>query len=76
LIEILYKLRGYKKKKPPSPQEIHVEEWMYEKLGLKEDDEKDRKTREEACGRRDPGPMANECVDELVGGDQIPEETI
>jgi hypothetical protein len=44
---------------------------MYEKLGLKEDDEKYRKTREEACGRRNPGPMPNECVDELVGGDQI-----
>jgi hypothetical protein len=44
---------------------------MYEKLGLKEEDEKDRKARERACGRRNPGPMRNECVDELRGGDEI-----
>jgi hypothetical protein len=49
---------------------------MYEKLGLKEDDERDRKARDEACGRRDPGPLPNECVEEPVCGDQIPEEMV
>jgi hypothetical protein len=50
---------------------------MYEGLGLKEDDEKYKKAREKACGRRDPGPLPNECVNELVGGDdKIPEEML
>jgi hypothetical protein len=50
---------------------------MYEGLGLKDDDEKDRKAREEPCGRRDPGPLPNECVDELVGqDDKIAEEML
>jgi hypothetical protein len=43
---------------------------------LKDDDEKDRKTREEACGRSDSGELTNECVAELVSGDQIPEEML
>jgi hypothetical protein len=37
---------------------------------------KDRKAREEGCGRGDSGPMPNECVDELGGGDQIPNEMV
>jgi hypothetical protein len=43
---------------------------------LNDDDEKDRKAREEACGRRDLGELPNECVAELVGGDQIPEDML
>jgi hypothetical protein len=44
---------------------------MYEKLGLKEDDERDRKARDEACGRRDPGPLPNECVEEPVREEMV-----
>jgi hypothetical protein len=47
---------------------------MYEKLGLLKEDEKERDAREEACKRGDPAPQLNEYVDELVYGDQLPDE--
>jgi hypothetical protein len=46
----------------------------YEKLGLLSEDEKERKAREEACKRRDPGPILTEYADELVCGDQMLDE--
>jgi hypothetical protein len=43
-------------------------------LGLLKEDEKEREAREEACKRGDPAPQPNEYVDELVCGDQLPDE--
>jgi hypothetical protein len=47
---------------------------LYEKLGLKNEDEKDRKAREEADERRQPSLMANENVNEQFCGDHVPDE--
>jgi hypothetical protein len=55
-------------------QQIHSKEALYEKLGLKNEDEKDRKAREEADERRQPSLMANENVNEQFCGDHVPDE--
>jgi hypothetical protein len=44
---------------------------LYDKLGLKDEDEKVRKETEEACDRRAPTVVLNENGDELVCADEV-----
>jgi hypothetical protein len=67
LTGICYKLRCDGKK----DNKFCCEERLYEKLGLKDEDEKARKAREEACDRRSPVVVLNENGDELVCADDV-----
>jgi hypothetical protein len=45
---------------------------VYDKLGLKPEDEKDAKLREEACHRSRPSSLSHDFDDELSCGDEVP----
>jgi hypothetical protein len=49
---------------------------VYDKLGLKQEDEKEAKSREEACHRSGSSSLPDDFDDELVCGDQLPHEMI
>jgi hypothetical protein len=49
---------------------------MYDKLGLKQEDEKETKAREDACDTRGSSTVQADFFDELVCGDQLPEEMV
>jgi hypothetical protein len=49
---------------------------MYDKLGLKQEDEKETKAREDACDTRGSSTVQTDFFDELVCGDQLPEEMV
>jgi hypothetical protein len=58
------------------PQEVCSEQALYDKLGLKNEDEKEKRAREEACHGRGPNNMSNEFADEILCGDKLPEEIV
>jgi hypothetical protein len=72
LIGILFKLRrdGTKKVNNTFFSEVVV----YDKLGLKQEDENDAKSREEACRRSGSGSLSHDFDDELPCDDQVPHE--
>jgi hypothetical protein len=49
---------------------------MYDKLGLKQEDEKETKSREDTCDTRGLSTVQTDFFDELVCGDQLPEEMV
>jgi hypothetical protein len=57
------------------PQQICCEDGMYEKLGLKEDDKKEKKARDEG-DRSAPSVLPIDMSDELVCGDNLPNEMV
>jgi hypothetical protein len=57
------------------PQQICCEDGMYEKLGLKEDDEKEKKARDEG-DRSARSVLPIDMSDELVCGDNLPNEMV
>jgi hypothetical protein len=49
---------------------------LYDKLGLKQEDEKGKKAKEEACGTRASSSLNENYVEELVCGDHVPDEVV
>jgi hypothetical protein len=57
------------------PQQVYCEDEVYEKLGLKEDDEKEKKATDEG-DRSAPSVLPIDMSDELICGDNLPNEMV
>jgi hypothetical protein len=53
-----------------------LEEGLYEKLGLRMEDENAANAREEACDNRRPRAVPNDCYDEVVCWDELSDDMV
>jgi hypothetical protein len=58
------------------PQEVCLKEGLYEKLGLRMEDENAANAREEACDNRRSCVVPNNCYDEVVCWDELPDDMV